>query len=150
VSSNRRVVAVAVATTCAAVLLTFVSGCANGPKLHVSGTGAPKAAGPGQRSASATAQPAADGVQQIVINTTDDDRFKPDVVFAHPGTLRITITNPSLLPHSFILPTLSVQSETIFAGKSVVVTVELKDTGSYPFECGFHKHQGMVGQLIVS
>jgi plastocyanin len=131
----------------ALVLMAACAGCAGGGKVHVSGTGAPKAGVP---SASASAQPAADGVQQIVIDTTDDDRFKPDVVFAHPGKLRITITNPSLLPHSFILPTLSVQSETIFAGKSVVVTVDLKDTGSYPFECGFHKHQGMVGQLIVS
>ncbi|MDQ1465525.1 MAG: hypothetical protein QOC73_2466 [Actinomycetota bacterium] len=149
-SSNRRVVAVAVATTCAAVLLTFVSGCANGPKLHVSGTGAPKAGGPGQRSASATAQPAADGVQQIVIDTLDSEHFKPDVVFAHPGKLRITISNPSVLPHNFEVPALGVRSETIFAGHSTTVTFDVAAAGSYSFDCGFHQHDGMTGQLIVS
>ena len=146
-SSSRRAVAVAVATTCAAVMLVFVSGCANGPKLHVSGTGAPRA---GQGSASATAQPAADGVQQIVIDTLDGEHFKPDVVFAHPGKLRITITNPSVLPHNFEVPALGVRSETIFAGHSTTVTFDVAAAGSYSFDCGFHQHDGMTGQLIVS
>jgi plastocyanin len=147
VSGTGRGVAVAAATTCAAVILTFGSGCANGPKLHVSGTGAPKA---GQGSASASAQPAADGVQQIVIDTLDGEHFKPDVVFAHPGKLRITITNLSVLPHNFEVPTLGVRSETIFAGHSTTVTFDVATAGSYSFDCGFHQHDGMTGQLIVS
>jgi len=130
-----------------ASLVLVTSCCANGPKLHVSGTGAPKAGG---ASASATAQPAADGVQQIVIETIDGEHFRPDVVFARAGKLRITITNPSVLPHTFEVPTLGVRSETIFAGKTTIVTLDLPAAGAYPFECGFHKHDGMTGQLIVS
>jgi plastocyanin len=130
----------------AAMLLT-VAGCTPGTKLHVSGTGAPKA---GQPSASATAQPAADGVQQIVLDAVDGERFKPDVVFAHPGKLQVTITNQSVVPHNFQVPSLNVKSETIFAGRSTTVTLDLPATGVYSFDCGFHEHDGMTGQLIVS
>jgi plastocyanin len=127
--------------------LLALAGCTSGTKLRVSGTGAPKA---GQASASATAQPAADGVQQIVLDAVDGEHFKPDVVFAHPGKLRVTITNQSVVPHNFEVPTLNVKSETIFAGKSTTVTLDLSATGVYTFVCGFHEHDGMTGQLIVS
>ena len=128
-------------------LLVAVGGCTPGNKVHVSGTGAPKA---GEPSASATAQPAADGVQQIVLDAVDGEHFKPDVVFAHPGELRVTITNQSVIPHDFEVPSLNVKSETIFAGKSTTVTLNLSATGVYDFVCGFHEHDGMTGQLIVS
>ena len=125
-------------------LLTACS--ASSGTLHVSGTGAPRA---DQASASATAQPAADGVQQIVIDTLDDGHFKPDVVFAKPGKLRVTITNPSVLPQDFEVPSLDVHSETIFAGKSTTVTFDVT-TGVFTFDCHFQEHEGMTGQLIVS
>ena len=125
----------------------LLAGCESGSKLHVSGTGAPKA---GDASASATAQPAGDGVQQIVLETLDDGHFKPDVVFAHVGLLRVTITNPSVLPQDFEVPSLGVHSETVFAGKSTTVLLDLKDAGVYTFDCHFHEHDGMTGQLIVS
>jgi plastocyanin len=133
-----------VATTALAVT---VSGCTSGTKMRVSGTGAPRA---DQASASATAQPAADGVQQIVLDAIDGEHFRPDVVFAHPGKLRVTITNQSVVPHNFEVPTLNVKSETIFAGRSTTVTLDLSSTGLYSFDCGFHAHDGMTGQLIVS
>lgn len=127
--------------------IVLLTGCEPGNKLHVSGTGAPKA---DQASASATAQPASDGVQQIVLDTLDGEHFKPDVVFAHVGQLRVTITNPSVLPQDFEVPSLGVHSETIFAGKSTTVTLDLKTAGVYTFDCHFHEHDGMTGQLIVS
>jgi plastocyanin len=130
-----------------AVALVLLTGCEPGSKLHVSGTGAPKA---DQASASATAQPAGDGVQQIVLDTLDGDHFKPDVVFAHVGQLRVTITNPSVLPQDFEVPSLGVHSETIFAGKSTTVMLDLKASGVYTFDCHFHEHDGMTGQLIVT
>src|SRR5450432_476905 len=125
-----------------------MAGCsANSTTLHVSGTGAPK---PDQATASATAQPAADGVQQIVIDTLDDGHFKPDVIYAKPGQLRVTITNPSVLPQDFEVPSLNVHSETIFAGRSATVTLDLKAAGVYTFDCHFHEHDGMTGQLMVT
>jgi plastocyanin len=127
--------------------LALLTGCEPGSKLHVSGTGAPKA---DQASASATAQPAGDGVQQIVLDTLDGEHFRPDVVFAHVGQLRVTITNPSVLPQDFEVPSLGVHSETIFAGKSTTVMLDLKAAGVYTFDCHFHAHDGMTGQLIVS
>jgi plastocyanin len=125
-----------------------VAGCsANNTTLHVSGTGAPKA---DQATAPATAQPAADGVQQIVIDTLDDGHFKPDVIYAKPGQLRITITNPSVVPQDFEVPALNVHSETIFAGHSTTVTFNVPAAGAYTFDCHFQEHEGMTGQLIVS
>lgn len=125
-----------------------VAGCsANNTTLHVSGTGAPKA---DQATAPATAQPAADGVQQIVIDTLDDGHFKPDVIYAKPGQLRVTITNPSVVPQDFEVPSLNVHSETIFAGKSTTVTFTVPAAGLYSFDCHFQEHEGMTGQLIVS
>jgi plastocyanin len=131
-------------------VLVLLTGCEPGSKLHVSGTGAPKAGEAVHASASATAQPAGDGVQQIVLETLDGGHFKPDVVFAHVGKLRVTITNPSVLPQDFEVPSLGVHSETVFAGKSTTVTLDLKAAGVYTFDCHFHEHEGMTGQLIVS
>jgi len=126
----------------------LMAGCsANTTTRHVSGTGAPK---PDQASASATAQAAADGVQQIVIDTLDDNHFKPDVVYAKPGQLRVTITNPSVVPQDFEVPSLGVHSETIFAGHSTTVTFNVPAAGVYSFDCHFQEHEGMTGQLIVS
>lgn len=123
-------------------------GCStNSTTSHVSGTGAPR---PGQASASATAQPAADGVQQIVIDTLDDGHFKPDVIYAKAGQLRVTITNPSVVPQDFEVPSLNVHSETIFAGKSTTITFDVPSAGVYSFDCHFQEHEGMTGQLIVS
>ena len=125
-----------------------IAGCAaNNTTLHVSGTGAPK---PDQATAPATAQPAADGVQQIVIDTLDDGHFKPDVIYAKPGQLRVTITNPSVVPQDFEVPSLNVHSETIFAGHSTTVTFNVPAAGVYTFDCHFEEHEGMTGQLIVS
>jgi len=137
-----------VAASAALVAGLILSGCGTpGTKLHVSGTGTAR---PGQASASATAQPAADGVQQIVIDAVDGEHFTPDTVYAHTSKLRVTITNQSVLPHNFTVPSLGVQSQTIFAGRSLSVSVELKASGLYPFLCTFHQHDGMTGQLIVT
>jgi plastocyanin len=136
---------VAVLTVVTAVV---VAGCGTpGTKLHVSGTGTAR---PGEASASATAQPAADGVQQIVIDAVDGEHFKPDAIYARTGKLRVTITNESVLPHNFTVPSLGVQSATIFAGHSISVSLDLKSGGVYPFLCTFHQHDGMTGQLIVT
>jgi len=129
------------------VAAVVVAGCGTpGTKLHVSGTGAAR---PGATTASATAQAAADGVQQIVIDAVDGERFTPDTIYAHTGKLRITITNDSVVPHNFTVPDLGVASQTIFAGRSVSVSLDLKSSGVYPFLCTFHQHDGMTGQLIV-
>ena len=142
--AGRMRIAVAAA---AAGALTLTACSPSGSRAHVSGTGAAVA---GEPSVSATAQPAADGVQQVVIDTTDDNHFRPDAVFAHPGRLRITITNPSVVPVDFAIPALGVSSTTIFSGNSTTVTVDVAAAGSYSFVCTFHAHEGMTGSLVVS
>jgi plastocyanin len=142
-----RRVPVAVAGIAGALAVTL-GGCAvSGTHVHVSGTGAAVAAVP---SATATARPAADGVQQVLIDATDDSHFKPDVVLAHPGKLRITLTNASLYPQDLSIPTLGVHSATVFAGNSATITFTIPAAGSYPFVCTFLQHQGMTGELVVS
>jgi plastocyanin len=141
-SALRRVRVVAVGG-----VLSALAGCSpTGSHVHVSGTGVALAAAP---TATATARAAADGVQQVVIDTTDDFRFKPDVVLAHPGKLRITVTNPSVFPVDLAIPALGVHSTTIFAGDSAVVAVDLPASGDFPFVCTFHEHDGMTGSLVV-
>jgi plastocyanin len=131
----------------AAVCVAAVSaGCTRTGSQHVPGRGAAVA---GQPTATATAQPAADGVQQVVIDTTDDNHFKPDAILAKPGKLRITVTNPSAFPVDLEIPSLSVHSTTIFAGNSTTVTVDIPSAGSYPFDCSFHESEGMTGELVV-
>jgi plastocyanin len=128
--------------------LLFVSGCGvGGARVHVSGTGAPR---PAQPSATATAEPAADGVQQVVVTATDDNHFSPDVIDAHIGEIRITVSNPTVLPQDFAVPSLGVHSPTIFAGNTATVLVDAKTAGSYPFVCTFEEHNGMDGRLVVS
>ena len=136
-------------TGVAAVGITLlVCGCANiGARAHVSGTGAPQA---GEPSATATAEPAADGVQQVVVKATDDNHFLPDVIYAHLGKIRITIENPTVLPQDFAVPSLGIHSPTIFAGNSATVVVDATTTGSFPFVCSFEEHNGMVGSLVIS
>ncbi len=125
-----------------------LAGCSNSAaKLHVSGTGAPRAASP---SATATAEPAADGVQQIVVTATDDNHFRPDVINARRGKIRITIQNPTVLPQNFAVPSLGVHSPTIFAGDSATVLIDASTAGSYPFVCTFEEHEGMDGSLVIS
>lgn len=125
-----------------------LAGCTqSGSRAHVSGTGAAVAGAP---SATATAQPAADGVQQVVIDATDENHFKPDTVLAHTGKLRITLTNPSAFPVDLAIPTLGVHSTTVFAGNTSVIEVSIPKTGAYSFVCTFHEHEGMTGTLIVS
>jgi len=127
---------------------SLLAGCSRtGSHVHVSGTGPAVSGAP---SATATARPAADGVQQVVVDATDDNHFKPDVVLARVGKLRITVTNPSVFPVDLSFPTLGVNSTTIFTGKSTVVTVDVPAAGSYPFVCTFHEHEGMTGSLVVS
>ena len=127
-------------------VVAVTAGCTRTGSQHVPGRGAVVA---GQPSATATAQPAADGVQQVVIDTTDDNHFKPDAILAKTGKLRITVTNPSPFPVDLEIPSLGVHSTTIFAGNSTTVMVDIPGPGSYPFDCSFHAHQGMTGELTV-
>jgi plastocyanin len=131
----------------AAALLLLIAGCGVGGRPHVSGTGPPRVATP---SATATAEPAADGVQQVVVRATDDNHFSPDVIYAHVGKIRVTIQNPTVLPQDFEVPSLGVHSPTIFAGNSATVIIDATTAGSYPFDCTFEEHNGMDGTLIVS
>jgi plastocyanin len=128
------------------VMVGALAGCSNN-RPHVSGTGPPRAASP---SATATAEPASDGIQQVLVTATDDNHFSPDVIDVQPGKIRITISNPTVLPQDFAVPALGVHSPTISAGNSVTVVVNATTAGSFPFVCTFEEHNGMVGTLVVS
>lgn len=132
----------------ALVSLMALAGCgAGGTRIHVSGTNKAVAA---PASATATAGYAADGAQQVVITATNNNTFEPDVVFAHPGTLRLTVSNPSVFPIDLTVPSLNVRSTTIFAGRTAVVSIDIPAPGQYQFQSSFHAHDGMTGMLVVS
>jgi plastocyanin len=133
-----------------AALMPFaaLAGCqAGGTHIHVSGTNEAVVA---PASATATAGYAADGTQQVVITATNNNTFEPDVIFARPGTLRVTVSNPSVFPIDLTVPSLNVRSTTIFAGRTAVVTFDIPTPGQYQFQSSFHAHDGMTGTLVVN
>lgn len=131
----------------AGALVALTCSC-NATGGHVSGTAAPTVAG-AAATQTATARPAADGVQQVVIDAVDGNQFAPNVISAMPGRIRVTVTNTSVVPVDFAIPLLNVHSPTIFAGNSETVMVDATAAGDYRFVCTFHEHDGMIGDLIV-
>jgi plastocyanin len=133
-------------TTAAVVLplLVLVAGCSN----RQSPTN--KRAHPGTASAS----PASDGVQQVVITSGVDLRFHPSTIIVHRGKVRIVLDNTSKpgagpphnlqvtgLPGAFI--------GTTVAGQAQAVTFTAPAPGTYSFVCLIHAAQNQTGKLIV-
>ena len=131
-------------TAAALVALVVVSGCSNreaptNKRGHV-GT--------------ATASPAADGIQQVTITSGVDLRFHPSTIVVHPGKVRITLDNTAKPgagpPHNLQMNGLpGVFIGTTVAGASQSVTFTAPAPGTYSFVCTIHAAQNQTGKLIV-
>jgi plastocyanin len=113
--------------------------------------------------ASATAGPgvgtvttAADGVQEITLQTQDDYVFTPDTFTVDPGTVRLTVVNVAEdLTHNFRFTPdegpAPIESEIplLTAGQEVTIEFEVAEPGDYPFECSFHIQLDQVGTMTV-
>jgi len=128
-----------------------ISGCGNSTRPEAA---APHAAASGSAAGTrATATVGADGVQQVVIDTTDEFRFGPATVDAHVGKLRIVLMDAGNYPHNIAFPSLHVTSATVSGTPSEqkkVLTVTFVKPGTYEFVCTYHSSAGMKGRVIVS
>ncbi len=131
-----------VAAAVLAMTLVATAGCTNRESAQAR---APRDTGTG------TAVAAADGVQEITISGSEQLRFTPSTVKAHPGVLRIIVVNTGTTPHDLKLAGEGGDKSTglIRGGERGVLTVTLAP-GRYPFECTLHTRVHMTGTIVVS
>jgi plastocyanin len=133
------------------VLPTVLAGCGESSN----GSTEPQAsatAGPGV----GTVTTAADGVQEITLQTQDDYVFTPDTFTVDPGSVRLTVVNVGKdLTHNFRFTPdegpAPIESEIplLTAGQEVTIEFEVAEPGDYPFECSFHIQLDQVGTMTV-
>jgi plastocyanin len=77
-------------------------------------------------------------------------RFKPNVIKAHKGRLRITLVTTGATPHDLQVTKLNATTGMVQKGKPGTVEVDLSSAGRYDFVCTYHEKQGMTGVIEVS
>ncbi len=95
-----------------------------------------------------TATVASDGMQQIVVDGTEQFRFLPSTIKAKAGPLRIVLTNSGTTPHN-----LQVDGGTITglvgSSEKSQITVNLTP-GRHDIVCTLHTRLHMMGTIVVS
>jgi plastocyanin len=128
------------------VLPAVLAGCGSEPT-------APQAtAGPGV----GTVTTAADGAQEITLQTQDDYVFTPDTFTVEPGRVRLTVVNAAReMTHNFRFTPdegpAPVESgiDVLAPGQEATIEFEVTEPGDYPFECSFHVQLDQVGTMTV-
>jgi plastocyanin len=99
---------------------------------------------------------AADGAQEITLQTQDDYIFTPDHFTVEPGTVRLTVVNVAKeTTHNFAFtpdtgPAAIESSISLLApGQEDTIEFDVAAPGDYPFECSFHVQLGQVGTMTV-
>jgi plastocyanin len=100
---------------------------------------------------------AADGFQEITLETGDDYVFTPATFTVAPGQVRLTVRNVAdQLTHNFEFtadtgPARITEKIPVLApGDSQTIEFTVTAPGDYPFECTFHAALGQVGTMTVS
>jgi plastocyanin len=100
---------------------------------------------------------AADGVQEITLETGDDYVFTPNTFTVGPGPVRLTVRNIAhQLTHNFRFAAgkgpaeITEQIPVLAPGQSQTIEFTATAPGDYPFECTFHAALGQVGTMTVS
>jgi plastocyanin len=98
---------------------------------------------------------AADGFQEITLETGDDYVFTPATFTVAPGKVRLTVRNTAAqLTHNFTFKgtgpaTISEKIEVLAPGQARTIEFTVTTPGDYPFECSFHAALGQVGTMTV-
>ncbi|GAA4742741.1 hypothetical protein GCM10023328_25210 [Modestobacter marinus] len=102
-------------------------------------------------------QTAADGVQEITVETGDDYVFTPATFTVAPGEVRLTLLNSGeQMTHNLLFTEgagpaeITEQIPVLGPGKSETIEFTVTEPGEYPFECSFHVALGQVGTMTVS
>jgi plastocyanin len=100
---------------------------------------------------------AADGFQEITLETGDDYVFTPDAFTVAPGEVRLTVRNTAdQLTHNFKFTAgkgpaeITEQIPVLAPGESKTIEFAVTAPGDYPFECTFHRALGQVGTMTVT
>jgi plastocyanin len=100
---------------------------------------------------------AADGVQEITLQTQDDYTFVPDTFTVAPGKVRLTLLNAAReMTHNLEFDE-GEGPEPIDAGIDFLapqdeetIEFEVTEPGDHPFTCTFHVQLGQTGTMTVS
>jgi plastocyanin len=132
----------------AVVSFTALAGCGGEPSVPAA-TATP---GPGV----GTVTTAADGVQDITLQTQDDYVFTPNTFTVDPGAVRLTVVNAATdLTHNFRFrphtgPAAIAEEIPLLApGDKKTIEFTVTEPGDYPFECSFHVQLKQVGTMTV-
>ncbi|SFE08135.1 plastocyanin/azurin family copper-binding protein [Blastococcus tunisiensis] len=135
----------------ALLALVLLTGCGGG-----GGAGAASDAAPSTAPGVGVVTTAADGVQEITLQTQDDYVFLPAAFTVDPGTVRLTVVNVAEeMTHNLEFDE-GQGPEPIDAGISLLAPGEEKtieftvtEPGVHPFTCTFHTQLGQVGTMTV-
>ncbi|MGY2067180.1 cupredoxin domain-containing protein [Blastococcus sp. SYSU DS0619] len=99
---------------------------------------------------------AADGVQEVTVETRDDYEFYPDRFTVDPGQVRLTVVNAAeQMTHNLEytddeLPApIDAGIAFLAPGQEETIEFEVTTPGEYPFACTFHLQLGQVGTMTV-
>jgi plastocyanin len=100
---------------------------------------------------------AADGTQEITLQTQDDYVFLPAAFTVEPGTVRLTVHNAATqLTHAFRFTPgggpapIAGQIPILTPGDTESVQFTVTTAGTYRYECSFHTALGQVGTMTVA
>jgi plastocyanin len=121
------------------------------------GGSAEPSAAPSTASGVGTVTTAADGVQEITLQTQDDYVFTPDRFTVAPGRVRLTVENVATqTTHNFRFTpgggpaTIDSEISLLAPGQEMTIDFEVTAVGDYRYECSFHTQLGQVGTMTVS
>lgn len=100
---------------------------------------------------------AADGVQEITLETGDDYVFTPDAFTVSPGEVRLTLLDSGeQMTHNLLFTEgagpveITEQIPVLSPGRSGTIEFTVTEPGEYLFECSFHLALGQIGMMTVS
>ena len=99
---------------------------------------------------------AADGIQQVTIQTQDNYTFTPARFTVRPGQVRLTVVNTAAqFTHAFRFSPgkgpepISASIDVLAPGERRTIDFTVQQPGDYPFECSFHTQLGQFGTMTV-
>ena len=99
---------------------------------------------------------AADGVQEVTIQTQDDYTFVPDTFTVEPGSVRLTLLNVAEeMTHNLEFDdegpsAIDAGIDFLAPQQEMTIEFEVTEPGDYPFACTFHVQVGQTGTMTVS
>ena len=99
---------------------------------------------------------AADGVQEITVQTQDDYTFVPDAFTVAPGKVRLTVVNTAeQMTHNLEFDdegpsAIDAGIDFLAPQQEMTIEFEVTEPGDYPFACTFHVQVGQTGTMTVS